>query len=167
MITAISQCVWPPIQTADGIVLGKIANPDELRKQPALSPELLVRLYHWGITGEKYFQGNPTDMEIVTGFTQHPAPLTISIPGAEQVETMPKRHLPLPLEVSQLLLDLRAIKTKEVAESILCKLEANPWVLQLSRRRKALKAEIKKTAGLPTEVDKAYRALKALDKTVQ
>jgi len=54
-----------PVESKDGIILEKLKNPNELRKRPVLTPELLARLYHWGIVGEKFFDGKPTDMEIV------------------------------------------------------------------------------------------------------
>lgn len=56
-----------PIQKADGTVaLGKVVNPSELRTKPALSDEELIRLYHYGVVGEKFFEDSGTDMEIVT-----------------------------------------------------------------------------------------------------
>lgn len=54
-----------PVDTADGIELKKVANPEELRKKAALTPELLARLYHWGVVGEKFFGDRHSDMEIV------------------------------------------------------------------------------------------------------
>ncbi|MBA2728312.1 MAG: hypothetical protein H0U49_09100, partial [Parachlamydiaceae bacterium] len=54
-----------PIDSKEGIVLEKLRNPRELRKRPVLTPELLARLYHWGIVGEKFFDSKPADMEIV------------------------------------------------------------------------------------------------------
>lgn len=54
-----------PIETPEGVKLGKVLNPSELQERRVLSPELLVRLYHWGVVGEKFFDDYPTDMEIV------------------------------------------------------------------------------------------------------
>lgn len=54
-----------PVATEQGIKLDKVKNPEELRDQRVLTPELLARLYHWGIVGEKFFDDFPTDMEIV------------------------------------------------------------------------------------------------------
>ncbi len=73
-----------PIQGPDGISLEKVTNPPELQNRPALSPEMLARLYHWGIVGEKFFNGEATDMEIVIkGDTIHP------------VQARPVNRLPL------------------------------------------------------------------------
>lgn len=54
-----------PISTPEGIILGKLPNSPHMAKRPALSEELLRRLYVWGIVGEKLFEDYPTDMEIV------------------------------------------------------------------------------------------------------
>jgi len=54
-----------PVMTKDGVVLGKVPNPGSLQGRPTLDSELLIRLYHWGVIGEKFFDDHPTDMEIV------------------------------------------------------------------------------------------------------
>ena len=54
-----------PVRTKDGIVLEKIENPSSIQSRPAITPEMLARLYHWGIIGEKFFEDRGTDMEIV------------------------------------------------------------------------------------------------------
>jgi hypothetical protein len=55
-----------PVRGSDGkVTLQKIANSAEMAKRPALDNDLLVRLYEWGIIGEKFFEDYPTDMEIV------------------------------------------------------------------------------------------------------
>jgi hypothetical protein len=54
-----------PIATPEGISLEKIANPPELQRQRVLDDTLLKKLYHWGVVGEKFFNNEPTDMEIV------------------------------------------------------------------------------------------------------
>ena len=54
-----------PVQGEEGVVLEKVDNPPDLIKKPVLNAELLTRLYHWGIVGEKFFDDFPTDMEIV------------------------------------------------------------------------------------------------------
>lgn len=62
-----------PVQTPEGIKLGKVANPPELRRRPALSEEMLRRLYVWGVVGEQFFDDKATDMEIVVkGKTIYP-----------------------------------------------------------------------------------------------
>lgn len=47
------------------ITLQKTPNPGLLAQARTLSNELLVRLFEWGIIGEKFFGNFPTDMEIV------------------------------------------------------------------------------------------------------
>jgi len=46
------------------VTLHKVANSERLAITPALDADTLVRLYHWGVVGEKYFNDS-TDMEIV------------------------------------------------------------------------------------------------------
>ncbi len=53
-----------PIETSEGIILKPTDNPTHLQNSAALNPELLARLYHWGIVTEAFF-GEATDMEIV------------------------------------------------------------------------------------------------------
>ncbi len=73
-----------PVQGPNGITLEKVSNPPELQNKPALTPEMLARLYHWGIIGEKFFDGEATDMEIVIqGETIYP------------VQARPVNRLPL------------------------------------------------------------------------
>ncbi|NGX59210.1 MAG: hypothetical protein KR126chlam3_00357, partial [Chlamydiae bacterium] len=47
------------------VKLEKVANPECLVKTPALSGELIARLFQWGIIAESYFEDDATDMEIV------------------------------------------------------------------------------------------------------
>ncbi|MCB1213813.1 MAG: hypothetical protein KDK40_05870, partial [Chlamydiia bacterium] len=47
------------------VTLVQVKNPPELSQKPSLSPEIIRKLYLWGVTGEKYFENAPTDMEIV------------------------------------------------------------------------------------------------------
>lgn len=54
-----------PLSTAEGIKLVKTANPEGIRNRPALNAELIHRLYTLGVISEKYFDDQPTDMEIV------------------------------------------------------------------------------------------------------
>ncbi|MBA2726802.1 MAG: hypothetical protein H0U49_01335, partial [Parachlamydiaceae bacterium] len=55
-----------PVRDQTGkITLEKIPNCDEMAQRPALSNELIQRLYEWGVIGEKFFDDFPTDMEIV------------------------------------------------------------------------------------------------------
>ena len=55
-----------PVRDANGKVsLQKIANSEEMAKRPVLSNDLITRLYEWGVIGEKFYDGDPTDMEIV------------------------------------------------------------------------------------------------------
>jgi hypothetical protein len=55
-----------PVADGEGIVhLEKMRNPDDLRSKPALSKELIARLFHWGVVGQMYFDNEATDMEIV------------------------------------------------------------------------------------------------------
>lgn len=54
-----------PMETPHGIKLAKLPNSKEMADQPALSQEMLARLFTWGIITEKYFDNFPTDMEIV------------------------------------------------------------------------------------------------------
>ncbi len=54
-----------PVETASGIELLPIENPKTLQRRPVLSQEFLVRLYQWGVIGEKFFDDHPTDMELV------------------------------------------------------------------------------------------------------
>lgn len=42
-----------------------VDNPTSMRHLPSLSSELLARLYTWGVAAEAFFDGHPTDMEIV------------------------------------------------------------------------------------------------------
>ena len=62
-----------PVQTPTGVHLAPINNPPELRERPALSEEMLRRLYVLGVVNEKFFDDHPTDMEIViSGGTIYP-----------------------------------------------------------------------------------------------
>lgn len=54
-----------PVSTSEGVRLKKVANPSELATKPALSKEMLARLFHLGIIMERFFENHPTDMEIV------------------------------------------------------------------------------------------------------
>ena len=55
------------------ISLQKVTNPEQLQTRPALSEAVIRRLFQWGIIGESYFEGHPTDMEIVVkGDTIYP-----------------------------------------------------------------------------------------------
>ncbi len=47
------------------ISLKSIENPEELKRAPILSKEMLGRLYHLGVITEKFFDNCPVDMEIV------------------------------------------------------------------------------------------------------
>jgi tetratricopeptide (TPR) repeat protein len=47
------------------VSLQKVANSPEFAEAPVLTPELILRLYEWGVVGEKFFRDSPTDMEIV------------------------------------------------------------------------------------------------------
>lgn len=53
-----------PIEVQNGIELQKLDNPREISKKPALTDEMLARLYHWGVICEKC-SGSPRDMELV------------------------------------------------------------------------------------------------------
>lgn len=56
----------PIIDKSTGKVsLQKVPNSPDMAKKPVLNNELIARLYEWGIIGEKYYEGDPTDMEIV------------------------------------------------------------------------------------------------------
>lgn len=62
-----------PVETAEGVRLQKVRNPPELASRPALSNEMIARLFHLGIVEEAYFDHHPTDMEIVIrGHTIYP-----------------------------------------------------------------------------------------------
>lgn len=55
-----------PVKDSQGnISLTTIENPEELKKTPILSKQILGRLYHLGIITEKFFDNQPIDMEIV------------------------------------------------------------------------------------------------------
>jgi Pyruvate phosphate dikinase, AMP/ATP-binding domain len=54
-----------PKRTSEGIHLAKTPNPPSLVNKPVLSSEWLSNLYTWGIIGEKFFDDEPTDMELV------------------------------------------------------------------------------------------------------
>ncbi len=55
-----------PVRNSEGVVgLQKTVNPPELQNTRALSSDMIARLYHWGIIAESFFDGEPTDMEIV------------------------------------------------------------------------------------------------------
>ena len=55
-----------PVREADGkVILQALDNPKELAERAALDPELLTRLFYYGIAVEKAFGGHPQDMELV------------------------------------------------------------------------------------------------------
>ena len=54
-----------PVDTDEGVKLRKVSNPKHLATRPALSQEMLARLFHLGLLTEKFFGNHPTDMEIV------------------------------------------------------------------------------------------------------
>ncbi len=55
-----------PVRDDKGhISLQRVMNPEEMQMRPALSEAMIRRLFQWGIIGESYFEGHPTDMEIV------------------------------------------------------------------------------------------------------
>lgn len=54
-----------PMETDLGIKLQRIANPEELVHERALSNEMIKRLFKLGLTVEKLFDGQATDMELV------------------------------------------------------------------------------------------------------
>ncbi|MEI8364780.1 MAG: PEP/pyruvate-binding domain-containing protein [Parachlamydiaceae bacterium] len=54
-----------PKKNGDQVTLEMMENTGNLAHQRVLSDALIVRLYTWGIVGEKFFDDHPTDMEIV------------------------------------------------------------------------------------------------------
>ena len=54
-----------PVRVNGRVVLKKIPNHPDMVKRPALGKEEIIRLFQWGVVGEKFFQDDPTDMEIV------------------------------------------------------------------------------------------------------
>ena len=54
-----------PVMIGGKVMLKKVANNQEMIKKPVLGKEAILRLYQWGILGEKFFEDYPTDMEIV------------------------------------------------------------------------------------------------------
>lgn len=54
-----------PVLTPEGIQLQNRPIPVSMQNQPALDDFLLRRCYTLGVVGEKFFNGHPTDMEMV------------------------------------------------------------------------------------------------------
>jgi len=54
-----------PVSTPEGVLLQSRPLPDSMQNSPALDDPLLQRSYLLGVVAEKFFNGHPTDMEIV------------------------------------------------------------------------------------------------------
>lgn len=129
-------------------------------EQPLIACIQTSKLYLWGT------QGDDIQTAMVKGFSEHPARIPSSLAITEAADICPSFQAIVPADVKQLLLDLRAATTKEMALQTIKTLQQHPFVSQLKNNRKVLKSHLIVHASVPAGVKNAYGALKAIDRCV-